>query len=285
MGDRPEVVVHADLDGARHVFRYHGWAYDRQDDPVFESGMPNLLAFARRNGIRATLFVVASDLEDRDKRPWLERAVAEGHEIASHSLTHSDFGALDRAQKRREVVESRRRLEDELRTEVRGFRAPAFRIDPETVDLLADAGYAYDSSAFPTPAFARRLGLRELPPAPHPLRGGGSLMELPLPGHRPLPFPFHPSYGLVLGHRYFELGLRMAARRGLPLVLLFHLIDFAAPLPRDAAPGLKRRIYTLSHRGQADKLARCQAILDGVNRAFEITDTRSLLERHGGRPS
>ena len=38
-------MVHVDLDGARHIFRAHGWAYPWPDDPLFESGMAQLLDF------------------------------------------------------------------------------------------------------------------------------------------------------------------------------------------------------------------------------------------------
>ncbi len=105
-------------------------------------------------------------------------------------------------------------------------------------------------------------------------------MELPLPSYWPLPFPFHPSYSLVLGTRYFDWGLGLAARRGHPLVLLYHLIDFAAPLPAAIVPGFRRRVFTLSHRSEEDKLRRCQLILDHTLERFELSDTRSVLARH-----
>jgi hypothetical protein len=138
---------------------------------------------------------------------------------------------------------------------------------------------------FPTRSFAKRLGQHSVEPAPHLFRDDGSLIELPLPGYLPLPFPFHPSYSLVLGQRYFDWGLRRAARLGLPLVLLFHLVDFAAPLPAEAVPGIKGRIFTLSHRSEKEKRSRCQAILDRTRELFDLTDTVALLERRRTQPS
>ena len=39
----PKALVHVDLDGASHIYRYHGWRYDSAHDPIFKSGMKSLL--------------------------------------------------------------------------------------------------------------------------------------------------------------------------------------------------------------------------------------------------
>ncbi len=109
--------------------------------------------------------------------------------------------------------------------------------------------------------------------------GGLSLAELPLPDHRPFPVPFNPSYAILIGMPYFRWGVRRVARRGLPLVLLFHLIDFARPLRRGALPGLRARAYTLSTHSQPRKLRRCQAVLDEIHARFELLRTDDLLAR------
>jgi peptidoglycan/xylan/chitin deacetylase (PgdA/CDA1 family) len=109
-GARTPAVVHVDLDGASHIYRHHGWAWPFDDDPLFESGMEHLLAFLEREGLRATLFTIASELASPRRRALLEQAVAAGHEIASHSLTHAEFDELDPTRKRAELTESRQRL-------------------------------------------------------------------------------------------------------------------------------------------------------------------------------
>lgn len=282
----PRAVIHVDLDGARHIYAHHGWSFPGSGDPIFRSGMETLLAFLERNELRATLFAIGESVADPDRRPWLERAVAAGHEIASHSQTHADFDGLDRDARRRELADSRRALEDALGVAVEGFRAPSYQIDRDTFELLAECGYRWDSSVRPEAAFATRLEVPSLLDVPNRPLLDNPVMELPLPDHRPAPWPFHPSYAHLLGERYFRWGLERHRRRGLPLVLLFHLIDFADPLAAEDLHGWKSRLYTLSGQSGARKRARCQRMIDRVRAGFEIVSTSQLVaeaERHPAR--
>lgn len=278
--DRQEraAAVHVDLDGAREIFAAHGWAYRWQDDPIFESGMRNALDAFERHGVHATLFAIADRLDDVRGRALLEEAVRRGHEIASHTCSHPNLTRLDSAAKRREIRESRERLESALGTRVEGFRAPGYSIDREGLDLLAACGYAWDSSAFPTESFATRMGVTvERLQAPVRVAEGG-VLELPLPDYRPWPVPFSPSYALTLGSWYFRQGLRRAARDTTSFVLLFHLIDFAEPLPPERLRGVQSRIFTLSHRSAETKVERCGAMMNAVRRHYRIVATRELLD-------
>jgi len=280
----PCAAIHVDLDGASQIFAHHGWPYDRADDPLFESGLRNLLAFLDGNGLHATLFVIASDLGSPAKARLLREAVAAGHEIASHSLTHPEFDRLDAAAKRAEIAGSKELLERELGVAVRGFRAPSYQIDREALEILSECGYRYDSSVFPDSRFARRLEVPTVFPFPHRPRLDSALLELPLPSHRPAPFPFHPSYSMLLGRGYFDWGLRRHLASGHPLVLLFHLVDFSDPLPDDALVGPKSRIFTLSQRSAHSKRRTCQHVVDRVREDYAVAPTRELLERYAQRP-
>ena len=86
--DTPKSVVHVDLDGASHIFETHGKKYIGKSDKIYSTGMRNILSFLDRNKIRATFFVIASDLNDPNKAELLKEAIIQGHEIASHSMTH-----------------------------------------------------------------------------------------------------------------------------------------------------------------------------------------------------
>ena len=266
---QPLAAVHLDLDGARHIYRAHGWRYDPTDDPLFESGLRGALDLLGRANLPATLFVVAEDVFDARKRALLRDAVAAGHEIASHSLSHDRLTGLDAAGKRREIAESRTYLSSELGADVRGFRAPGFHIDRECLELVNESGYAYDSSML--------VARPRVAPQPHRPLPGQPLYELPVPSAGPFSFPFHPSYSLMLGHWYFRAGLTEFRRRRSPLVLLFHLTDFADPLPRGRTRGVQQRLFTLSHLTAEHKRARCAAILDLVRRHFTVTSTSRLL--------
>jgi len=278
----PQAVVHVDLDGLTEIGEAWGWNLPSGPDPIFASGLRAALDLFARNDIRATLFVVANSLQDPAKRALIEEAVVAGHEIASHTLTHPNLLALTRAEKVHELGESRRLLSRELGVEIEGFRAPGYRIDREGLEVLVETGYRWDSSGFPTALFAERFGASIAALERPALRFDGlALGELPLPDHRPSPVPFNPSYAILMGMPYFRWGVRRVARRGLPLVLLFHLIDFAAPLPREVVPGARGRVYTLSTHRQRTKLGRCQTVLDELRRGFAVCSTKTLVARLG----
>jgi peptidoglycan/xylan/chitin deacetylase (PgdA/CDA1 family) len=270
-------AVHIDLDGASHIFRLRGWQWPGGPDPVYGSGMEHALDVFGAYGIRATFFVIAEDLDDPRKAEWLQEVVRRGHEVASHSLTHAPLAGLSRDSKRREIDGSRERIAAALDATPDGFRAPYFSIDGESLDLLAESGYAWDSSVLPgrvvpgLPAAASSDG------SPWRPRPDMDLFELPLPPYRPLPLPFHPSYGLVLGFRYFNNGLARYHRRGGPLVLLFHLIDFADPLPPAMLKGWRQRLFTLSYLAGTTKRDACRRMLEAVRARYEIVDTAALL--------
>jgi hypothetical protein len=267
-----------DLDGFTDICRVHGWPCGDDRDALSGSGMGNALEFFSRERIPATLFAIAQDVHDAAKRRRLHEAVTQGHEIASHSVTHRTLTRLSAEEKRREIVDSRATLQDALSVPVRGFRAPGFAVDAESLHFVEEAGYDYDSSLFPGRSGAKRVGLATIPVAPHhPLRGTGRLRELPMPPRASLPFPFHPSYSLVMGNWYFELGLRRVRPNAAPLVLLFHLTDFADPLPAYQLHGWKARLYTLSSISAADKLDRCRRMLEAVRKRYRIVSTAELL--------
>jgi peptidoglycan/xylan/chitin deacetylase (PgdA/CDA1 family) len=274
----PPLVVHVDLDGASTIFRAHGREFRGSADPLFDTGMRNMLEVFGRAGVQATLFVIADDLRDAGKRALVAAARDAGHEIASHSMTHPNLRRLGAAAVRSEISDSRRSIQDALGVPVHGFRAPGYSIDREGLGCLAEAGYSWDSSAFATPAFTERLGL----PVggldgPRTLPGFGSLVEVPLPDHRPLPVPVGPSYALLAGFPLFAWGMARAARRARPTVLLFHLIDFAAPLPAGVRDDFRMSLFTLSVRSERAKRVSCTRMLAFAGERFAITTTDALV--------
>jgi len=267
-----------DLDGAQDIFEGHGWGYDRTDDPIFETGMRHFLDFFAEHGVRATLFVIARSLREPGKRRLIEEAVRAGHEIASHSLNHRYLPQLDLRAKRQEIGESRDLLQQALGVEVKGFRAPGYRIDRESMDVLAECGYAWDSSVFPTAKYATALGIdvATLRRPHHPV-AGSDLVEWPMPDHRPFPIPFNPSYSLLLGGWLFRQGLRRYVRNGSGLSLLFHLIDLSEPLDASRLRGVLSKVFTLSNRSAAHKWKSCGAMLQLVKQHYRLTSTDEAI--------
>lgn len=283
---QPPATVHVDLDGAREIFEGHGWGYPHADDPIFESGVRHVLDFFAEHRVKATLFVIARSVRDRNRRALLDEAVRQGHEIASHSMNHRYLPQLDTAAKRIEIVESRQLLEQELGVPVRGFRAAGYRIDRESIEMMAEHGYAWDSSAFPTTHYAKvfRSPVETLR-APHEPIAGSSFVEWPLPDHRPFPLPFNPSYSLVLGEWLFRQGVERFRRGGFPLSLLFHLIDIAEPLGAGRLRGVSSKIFTLSTLSARTKRERCQRMLELVKEHYRIVTTEAAIAEWRSRPT
>lgn len=282
----PSATVHIDLDGAQDIFEGRGWGYASADDPVFETGMRHALDFFAASGVKATLFVIARSLRDKRKRALIDEAARAGHELASHTLNHRYLTQLDTKGKREEIRGSRELMEQELGVPVLGFRAPGYRIDRESIELLVECGYAWDSSVFPTAKYATALGMPvETLRAPHTPIPGSDFVEWPMPDHRPFPLPFNPSYSLLLGDWLFRGGVRRFRAGGRPLSLLFHLIDFSEPLAADRLRGLASKVFTLSTLGADEKRARCHSMLRLVRDNYRIMTTyEAIAEWRGAQP-
>lgn len=198
--------------------------------------LSRLLERLARRQVHATFFVLGWFAR---RYPALVREVAgAGHEVASHSHRHPLLYRLDRRAVAAELAEGKDALEQALGAPVIGFRAPGFSIREENawaLDLVAEAGFRYDSSLFP--AAHGHGGFRAVPPQPHLLRtsSGAMLAEVPI------------STVSVLGMRlpfggggYFRLSpialtlslVGALERQGHPFVSYLHLRDFDPETPR-----------------------------------------------------
>ena len=129
---------------------------------------------------KATFFVLGSVGK---KRPdVVEQIALQGHEIASHGMTHQMLTRLTPDQFAGELRDSRKILSDITGAEVTGFRAPTFSIthkNPWAIDVLSECGYVYDSSVFPV--VHKRYGVPDVSRWTHIAAGpnGGKVVELP----------------------------------------------------------------------------------------------------------
>ncbi|WP_189413760.1 polysaccharide deacetylase family protein [Streptomyces griseoviridis] len=121
------------------------------------------LPLLRRWGCGATLYVLAGRLggdnawdELGPRKPLLtadgvRRAAAEGVEIGSHGLTHTDLTRAGDRALRAETAASRDRLTELTGTAVTGFCYPYGRVDARAVDAVRAAGYGYACAVDPGP--------------------------------------------------------------------------------------------------------------------------------------
>jgi polysaccharide deacetylase family protein (PEP-CTERM system associated) len=151
------------------------------------------------HGATATFFIVGWVAR---KFPALVREIhARGHEVACHSYWHRLVYSLPPEEFLEDTRMARTAIEDAAGARVTGYRAPSWSITASSLwalDILAEEGFAYDSSIFPVhhdrygiPGAERhphrRNGLQEYPPATLsvlgqnlPVAGGGYLRLLPM---------------------------------------------------------------------------------------------------------
>ena len=152
---------------------------------------------------KATFFIVGWIA---DRAPALVREIsARGHELACHSYWHRTVYSLSSREFRQDTRDARRSIEDAAGIAVNGYRAPTWSITRSSlwaIDILAEEGFAYDSSIYPIhhdlygiPGAmdhpyvwrTRNHQIVEIPPATLavgrtrlPAAGGGYLRILPL---------------------------------------------------------------------------------------------------------
>ena len=71
---------------------------------------------------------------------------ARGHEVASHGFSHNLCNEEPKDRLKQDLLDSKKLLEDIISAPVLGYRAPSFSISDNTLKLIEECGYLYDSS-------------------------------------------------------------------------------------------------------------------------------------------
>lgn len=125
---------------------------DRGEGPVLRSrgefgprvGVPRILDLLARHEIRATFFVPGHTAVTFPES--VGSIVAAGHELACHGWAHEDLAVRPPAEQRAILVRSRDAIGQAFGEAPAGFRAPYWSISDETLPLVEELGFAYDSS-------------------------------------------------------------------------------------------------------------------------------------------
>ncbi|NGX17080.1 XrtA system polysaccharide deacetylase [Wenzhouxiangella sp. XN24] len=232
---------------------------------------------------KATFFTLGWVAE---RHPELVREIERrGHEVACHGYSHQLVYQQTPAEFREETLRSKQLLEDITGAAVIGYRAASYSITAKSrwaLDILVEAGFAYDSSIFPV-----RHDLYGMPGAqrfPHVLEtdAGASIVEFP------------PSTARVLGQNvpaagggYFRLYpyslSRWLIRRinqdeRQPTVFYLHPWEVDPDQPRVNASWRSRfRHY--------NNLDRCEERLRRLLNDFEMTTCIQVLKAQSMIPA
>jgi polysaccharide deacetylase family protein (PEP-CTERM system associated) len=227
-------------------------------------GIERLLELLDASRSRATFFVLGTLAEEQPD--VVRRIAAAGHEVACHSLTHTLLYEQSREALAADLARARSLLEDLSGQPVQGFRAPSWSITARNLwalDVVAEAGFRYDSSIFPAENYL--YGLHGAPRAPYRLRtpSGNRLLEIPPSTLAVGPLRFGVGGGVylrLLPLRVHQRALEAALARGEPFLVYVH--------PRELDPEswslelpLSRKEQLIHSAGMKWGAARARALL------------------------
>jgi peptidoglycan-N-acetylglucosamine deacetylase len=107
-------------------------------------GVPRILELLARESIPATWFVPGHSLDTFPANT--EAILAGGHELACHGWFHEDFSELVGEAQAAILARSVEAVRRVTGAPPQGFRAPYWALGRETLELVEDAGFGYDSS-------------------------------------------------------------------------------------------------------------------------------------------
>jgi polysaccharide deacetylase family protein (PEP-CTERM system associated) len=262
-------------------------AFSKQVNPATWDRFPlrveynthRLLELFQRHKVHATFFVLGWIAE---RCPKLVRTIADrGHEVACHGLSHQLVYEQTPASFRAETIRAKACLEAQTQRPVLGYRAASFSVTKRSlwaIDILAELGFAYDSSIFPIHHDC--YGIPGSPRWPYRIHttSGGSLMEFPpstlsLGGYR-LPVA-GGGYFRIFPYQLTRFALsRINRAEGRPFLFYMHPWEIDPEQPRIAAG----RLSTFRHY---TNLSRCENRLHQLLSDFRFAPVGKVLETMG----
>jgi len=253
---KPAASISLDLDNLWSYLKTQGAPGWESYPSYLDQVVPRILETLDRCGQRITFFVVGKDATIESNRAVLRSVADAGHEIANHSFMHEPWLHLyNREQLHMEIGDAENAIAAVTGKTTRGFRGPGFSTSPLVRDVLAERGYAYDASIFPSalgPVARLFFFLNsKLSAEEKEMRKGlygkfsdafgtllpfawpNGLMELPVTTMPLLRLPVHTTYLMFLAQQsealaklYWNSAVALCRVRGIAPSLLLHPTDF-----------------------------------------------------------
>ncbi|MDI6782778.1 MAG: polysaccharide deacetylase family protein [bacterium] len=297
-------TIQVDLDGIWTIYQHHRVEVSHYPDPVFEQSISRFLELFGGANIKATFFIVGSDLERPAPAHQIKPVLEIGHELANHTYSHPlNFSQLTYAEKKSEIERAAHLIREITGQLVIGFRAPSYAIDGETLTILNDLHYLYDSSIFPTywSGLLRRFesgfsvprrdaciaatsyGKIQYSHAPNKIYhpdlefpwkpGNLTLWEVPVSVYPLVRIPIHSSFSARLGWWYFASAINWLARLKRPVVFVFHGIDLVDRFEDNRIPKVKWILNPVEERMEL-----FSRMIKFIRQKYEIVPTRELIK-------
>ncbi len=255
-------ILTIDLEEWFHA-NYHDDVFDPQKtyEVRILQNTERLLSLFDEYKAKATFFVLGHVAE---QHPQLIRDIAaSGHEIASHGYAHQLIYQQTPAMFKEDVSQAKKRVEDIIGKQVKGYRAPSWSITPKSLwawEVLQDLGFVYDASVFPIETY-----LYGLPSAPrfsyHPESNGRTLdlLEVPSSTVRVLTknIPFAGGfYFRALPYPLIAQCIKSVNKEGHPAIVYLHPREIDPEQPRLTLSRKERLIHYYGINGCQNKLIR-----------------------------
>ncbi|QDV24721.1 polysaccharide deacetylase family protein [Aureliella helgolandensis] len=252
-----------DLDNKWSYLKTHGDEGWESFPSYLDSVVPFVLEILSDLNLTITVFVIGQDAILPKNHGALAQIAKAGHEIGNHSFHHEPWLHLySEAKLSAEFTAAEEAIHLATGKKTIGFRGPGFSFSPSVLRCLADRGYLYDASTFPTylGPVARAYyflstqlddekrserknlfgsfteGFRPLKPYRWEFPAGSQtppLIEIPVTTIPWVRVPFHLSYLLYLASysetlawAYWKFALTCCRISGVAPSLLLHPLDF-----------------------------------------------------------
>lgn len=199
-------------------------------------GIDKILSILNENKTRATFFVLG---RCADESPELIRKIAgEGHEIATHGLSHTKIYEMNPKTFDTELARSIELLTKTTGNAIIGHRAPYFSITKDSLwafDILKKNGIIYDCSVYPGANY--RYGIDGTPANPYQVEKSG-IAEFPVSvlkiGGKKA--GLGGAYFRILPYSFTKSGLLAYNRIGQPAIFYLHPWEFDPQHPKTVFP-------------------------------------------------
>lgn len=253
---KPAASISLDLDNLWSYLKTQGVPGWESFPSYLELVVPRILEMLDRCGQRITFFIVGKDAALESNRAVLRSIADAGHEIANHSFMHEPWLHLYTCERlHQEIGDAERSIAAVTGQTTGGFRGPGFSTSPLVREVLAERGYTYDASIFPSalgPVARLFFFLNsKLSPEEKKQRSGlygkfsdafgtlrpfawpNGLVELPVTTMPLLRLPVHTTYLMFLAQKsellaklYWNTAVTLCRLRGVAPSLLLHPTDF-----------------------------------------------------------
>ncbi|MDD5298395.1 MAG: polysaccharide deacetylase family protein [Rhodocyclaceae bacterium] len=121
-----------------HRRKYIALTFD--DGPAEHSVNQNILKALDKHHARVVFFLICRNINSREAMDDIRAALAAGHKVGNHTVTHQHLPRLDNTTRLHEIADCRQTLEAATGTKVTWFRPPFGDMSPQVQAEVENSG-------------------------------------------------------------------------------------------------------------------------------------------------